>query len=716
MGTLCSKVDKDLDPEKPHRKLVSHHRAEHHNMASKKRVEKDLVISRYVQAAGTKLDSLRDSVQPVFYDRSDTRKSADGGELGPRDQEPEYFRDRDEIVNRGRSIGFDYALTEGASGDEKHAKNLLDIVRRNDELVYYGDEKLEGYGGQMHRRFAGDHYLTNADLMENTALFHVATQTPKGAHLHIHFNSCLLPHVLLDIATDMDHMYISSDLPLTSAHNLDRCEIQFLVRNQKTVEKERDQLLEAERTRLSNANLTRENIESEQSSLFSRNYLTDGARQWMKFKTFRDQWGEIQEQWHHKSQMKRFSNLSSGERWSSRNWLVSKLVFNEHEAFNIHQTSEGAWEKFNGRTRMMKGLFNYKTAFTRYTRAFLEELAADKIQYAEIRPNFMKTNQIWEDSGEKQLTNEDTMDIIVNTWKDFNQERPNSLAGLKVIYCTPRSFANHLVEYALDECLKFKTGKYADYIAGFDLVGEESKGKPLKEFIPQFLEFKRKCRDARVTIPFLFHCGETLELGGDTDGNLVDALLLDSKRIGHGFALARKPYLIAEFKKRNICLEVCPISNEVLGLTPRMNGHAMYDLLANSVHCTISSDNGTLFRSTLSHDFYQVMVGSKDMNLHGWRQLIEWSIDHSSLNPDEYKRLRAMWEPRWDHYVRWINHTFKGIELIREFEAPKKGKDESDQDHKARVQTEKTRHETVLREQKQKWRDFVAQLPSIPMK
>lgn len=116
-----------------------------------------------------------------------------------------------------------------------------------------------------------------------------------------------------------------------------------------------------------------------------------------------------------------------------------------------------------------------------------------------------------------------------------------------------------------------------------------------KEFIPQFLAFQQRCRQRQLKIPFLFHCGETLDCGGDTDSNLYDALLLDSKRIGHGFALARKPYLIEQFKKRNICLELCPISNEILGLTPRVSGHAMYELLANNVHCTVNSDNGTLF-------------------------------------------------------------------------------------------------------------------------
>jgi adenosine deaminase CECR1 len=128
-------------------------------------------------------------------------------------------------------------------------------------------------------------------------------------------------------------------------------------------------------------------------------------------------------------------------------------------------------------------------------------------------------------------------------------------------------------------------------------VGEESKRQPLKAFIPELLEFKQRCHRENVDIPFLFHCGETLDIGNDTDGNLYDALLLGAKRIGHGCALARHPYVMEQMKKSNICLELCPISNEILGLTPRVNGHAMYNLLASNVYCTVNTDNDTLFKS-----------------------------------------------------------------------------------------------------------------------
>jgi adenosine deaminase CECR1 len=50
-----------------------------------------------------------------------------------------------------------------------------------------------------------------------------------------------------------------------------------------------------------------------------------------------------------------------------------------------------------------------------------------------------------------------------------------------------------------------------------------------------------------------------------------------------------------QMKKRNVCVELCPISNEILGLTPRVSGHAMYSLLANNVHCTVNTDNSTIF-------------------------------------------------------------------------------------------------------------------------
>jgi len=128
-------------------------------------------------------------------------------------------------------------------------------------------------------------------------------------------------------------------------------------------------------------------------------------------------------------------------------------------------------------------------------------------------------------------------------------------------------------------------------------------------------------------------------------------------------------------REKGIALEICPISNEVLGLCPTIRGHTLPILLANNVPCTVNSDNGTFYRSviaahstshtflfnlanivssTLSHDFYQVMVGSQSMTLHGWRVLAEWSLEHSCMTPSEKSQVKKKWLESWDKFCQWI--------------------------------------------------------------
>ncbi|KAJ9129453.1 Adenosine deaminase CECR1 [Pleurostoma richardsiae] len=407
----------------------------------------------------------------------------------------------------------------------------------------------------------------------------------------------------------MPRMFIKMDRALLLDADYDNCRIQFLIRSIQTEEED-----------------------GRTWDVFAADYKTD---KWMRLDRFLRKFRE-----HRRSV-------------SVDQWLQGKIVFNEEETHGMLQTAKGAWERFNARTQMMKGLFNYEKAYRLYVRACLHEFVDQNIQYAEVRVTFMGTNQIWRDDGCGQIDNKGIMELIIDECAAFHPDR--YFAGLKIIYCVPRSFSPDQVMHGLDECLEFKLdNKFSGYIAGFDLVGEEEKGKPLKAFIPQFLEFKNKCTAREVSIPFLFHCGETLGVGTDTDGNLLDALLLGSKRIGHGFALARHPYIMERMKKRNVCVELCPISNEILGLTPRVSGHAMYTLLANNVHCTVNTDNGTIFGSKLSHDFYQVMVGKADMTLYGWRQLAEWSLEHSCMDAKELETARRRWDELWKEFVAWI--------------------------------------------------------------
>jgi adenosine deaminase CECR1 len=56
----------------------------------------------------------------------------------------------------------------------------------------------------------------------------------------------------------------------------------------------------------------------------------------------------------------------------------------------------------------------------------------------------------------------------------------------------------------------------------------------LLHYLEEILWFRQECEARKLEIPFLWHAGETVGSGVKADHNLYDALLLDTKRIGHG--------------------------------------------------------------------------------------------------------------------------------------------------------------------------------------
>ncbi|KAI1504763.1 hypothetical protein F5X99DRAFT_405764 [Biscogniauxia marginata] len=608
-------------------------------------------------------------------------------------------------------LGFQGAIVNHANSDT--TANEMVLQTKTDTFKFFGQQPpLAGADGREHRRFVGDHFSRNVDLIDNTDLFLIAQQMPKGAHLHIHFNSTLLPKFLLDHAKEMENMYIWSDRQLVSRDNLANCKIEFSLRHFDTLWGGTEK---ADGLKLKKSKHGRITAHDEHGpNLFSNDYKSGTE---MRYQYFRQQW----------------ESHRPLEHVDCDDWLTSKLVFSkeevdaiyqplnyaraeeskekveaaesgwpediqkryqESEFYDIRKRAANAWDKFNGRTKMMKGLFNYETAFRAYTRKCLEEFVRDNVQYAEIRPNFMPSNQILQDNGQKSnIDNRRTMEIIIEEYERFmvdigdmtedrrikenrklhqdgsaildeitglplgNGHRP-SFGGLKVIYCTPRSFSKAQVQEALEQCIEFKK-EWPQYIAGFDLVGEEAYDKkyPLKYFEEEFNSFKARCEEENVDIPFLFHCGETPD---DIEDNLDWALEYGSRRIGHGYALPHKKDIMEKMKINNVCVETCPISNMILGLAETMTEHNIYELLDNDVHCAVSSDNGTLFRSTLSHDFFEVMVGHNKINLYGWEQLARWSIDHACLDQAERERVLAEWQTRWREFVAAIKNSDTG--------------------------------------------------------
>lgn len=181
-------------------------------------------------------------------------------------------------------------------------------------------------------------------------------------------------------------------------------------------------------------------------------------------------------------------------------------------------------------------------------------------------------------------------------------------------------------------------------LIGFDLVNEEDTSLPLKAFVPMLLKVKKQYPEMKLYI----HGGESLSTGNE---NLIDAYLLGVSRVGHGLNLYRYPDLHSRYVKAEICLEVCPISNQALGYTKDLRNHPATEYLRTGMAISLCSDDAAYMENeTLTDDFFAGVV-AWDLNIADLKQLGINSIMYSGLDDeDKFESLRN-YNKLWNEFV-----------------------------------------------------------------
>lgn len=111
----------------------------------------------------------------------------------------------------------------------------------------------------------------------------------------------------------------------------------------------------------------------------------------------------------------------------------------------------------------------------------------------------------------KDYNEEDVMAIYIEALDEFKRENP-SFIGSKFIYAPIKSVPNKTATTYFDIVRRLHT-KFPQFLAGFDLVGQEDTAPGLVSFAEHILQLPDDIR-------FFFHAGET-NWFGSVDENLV---------------------------------------------------------------------------------------------------------------------------------------------------------------------------------------------------
>ncbi|XP_034541197.1 adenosine deaminase 2-A [Notolabrus celidotus] len=319
-------------------------------------------------------------------------------------------------------------------------------------------------------------------------------------------------------------------------------------------------------------------------------------------------------------------------------------LFTDQDPESVYPSQDVVWGRFEQAFLAVWGLVTYAPVFRDYYYEGLTQLYMDNIMYLELRallPEIYELDGSTHDTAWALKTYEEIT-------RQFTAEHPDFF-GARIIFTVHRGVDLSVMVGVVEEAMKLRRD-LPDIMAGFDLVGREDSGRPLW----YFREALSMPGEKGVTLPFFFHAGETDLEGTEVDQNLLDALLLNTSRIGHGFALLRHPVAKDISRKRGVAVEVCPISNQVLKLVKDLRNHPAAALMSENHPMVISSDDPAMFGSSgLSHDFYEAFVGfgGSSSHLGSLKQLAMNSIRYSSLSPKQQEKALALWQRRWDKFV-----------------------------------------------------------------
>jgi adenosine deaminase CECR1 len=307
----------------------------------------------------------------------------------------------------------------------------------------------------------------------------------------------------------------------------------------------------------------------------------------------------------------------------------------------------------------------------------LDQALEENVQLLELRRSFFGNTYYFHKNGSKILISaNDELNSLLEFKKDYLKKNPRLIDFIFIIYNSRRS-SKEQIKLQISNLINLHR-LYPDIIRGYDMVGEEDQGHTLLYHNDNLIHLFNYSQINNQSFQFFFHAGETnwpeehLPSGhGDgvsTFENIYDAIVLRTRRIGHGLSLAKRPDMYQYIREHQIAIEVCPASNQILGYVADLRNHPGIVYHRSGIPIVLAGDDpGSFGYNQLTVDFYLATM-AWGLNLADLKQFAWNSIQYSSLPTQRkiqgFQKLETQWNLFIDYsYKLACNLTFNKVNV-----------------------------------------------------
>ena len=280
----------------------------------------------------------------------------------------------------------------------------------------------------------------------------------------------------------------------------------------------------------------------------------------------------------------------------------------------IQEEDKFTFQNFLAKFNTLRLFYRSPEVIHRITREAVEDAAKDNVKYMELRFTPVALSRA------ERFPLPDVIDWVLSSAKDAAEKHSMIV---KLIASVNRHESTELAE----QVAWLAADHVKDGLVALDLAGNEADF-PSQPFYGIFKEAKQA--GLHVTI----HAGEW-----GPAYNVREAIEeIGAERIGHGVRVMEDESIVALARERQTAFEVCVTSNYQSGVFESLETHPLMQMLEAGLNVTINTDDPSISRITLSHEYYAACEDLK-MPQNTLKQRIVAAAKASFIGETEKEKL-----------------------------------------------------------------------------